>query len=121
MKWYIRFCASINFFFEKKMKYNDADIFTFNFILLLTIVYFLGGKYLFELLIGRILKLSTLYYFVIGGVIALFNYLFVFRKYKLQEYYNNKLNSVLTIFIILFGYLLMLIGGQIARLHFYGY
>lgn len=35
LNWYYRFCCSVHSFFERRMKYRDAEIFTFFFTALL--------------------------------------------------------------------------------------
>lgn len=112
---YLKFCASINFFFERKLNYDDPGIFSLLFVTVIEIVYFFGILYSVQLILGRRLFLPTFVYFVVFGLFVVLNYLFAFRREQLYRVYKSKLSLIATLCVIVFGYLFMGITGSLCR------
>lgn len=112
---YLKFCASINYFFERKMGYSDAGLFALLFVTVVQSVYSFAVLYFIELVMKEKLKVHSAYYYMGFAILVALNYLFAFRKEQLYVYYKQKLNVWATIAIILMGYALMGILGDYAR------
>jgi hypothetical protein len=54
------------------------------------------------------------------AVLVLANFFIVYRKAKQYNYYSERINIFLTIILIISGYVLMGIGGQVYRQYFVG-
>ncbi len=102
MVWYYRFCCSIHSFFERRMKYEDPEIFTFFFTLVLIQLHvfsFLGaGGILFHEMTVLFSKYDQLIFFI---ELCLVNYAIAFRKFKYLGYENKRLRGWTTVTIII--------------------
>lgn len=116
MALYYRFCATIHFFFDKKMKLTDPGIYSILFISMIESIYVLGIGYVYFLVKNMVMP--DIFFDVMYGVMTaliILNYFIVYRGEKQYRYYDNKLNPYLVIFIIILGYALMGVGGQLQR------
>jgi len=114
-KFYLRFCASINYFFERKMGYDDPGIFALLFIVVVQQVYSYGIFYVIEILVEKKIDYPSYFPYVLLFLWAVLDYFFAFRKEQLYRHYKTKMNPWLTIAIIVFGYILMLAMGYYCR------
>lgn len=112
MNSYYGFCSSIHYFFEKKMKLADPAIFSISFISFVEMIYSIGLFYVACIFSDKIFTYSP--YAAIG--IFLFcvalNYFFV---YKREKHYSKKLHPVFVISIIVLGYVIIGVSGNIVR------
>jgi amino acid permease len=106
MIWYLRFCCTVHYFFEYKMKNDDPEIFTF----FLTLVLIQLNVFSILCLIGIILHENTAKFsrydqlvFFIG--LAIINYLISFRKLRYLGYQQQRLSkwSAIILIILTFG------------------
>lgn len=119
MQLYYRFCSTIHFYFDRKMKIQDPSIFSLLFICLLQVVYLFGGYYTFCLVTEQKMTLNKWYLYLMFAGIVLINYIVVYREAKQYGYYESLLNHYVVIGIIICGYLFMGISGQLYRNYFY--
>lgn len=116
MTLYYRFCATIHYFFDKKLKLTDPGIYSILFISMIEFIYVLGVGYFYFLFRNEITpKVFFKAMYVVITAFIILNYLLVYRSEKQYRYYSNKLNPYLVIFIIILGYALMGVGGQLQR------
>jgi hypothetical protein len=105
MVWYYKFCCSVHYFFERRMKYEDAEIFTFFFMLVLiqldvfTLLGALG--ILFHEKTVLFSKYDQLIFFI---TLCLINYLIAFKKSRYLKYENERLRGLSTLTIIILSY-----------------
>ena len=119
VNFYYRFCSTIHYFFDKKIKIKDPSIFSLLFISLLQGIYLFGCYYSFSLINKHKLYLNK-WYLYLGFILIIFlNYLIVYRKGKQYEYYNMLLNRYLVIGAIIGGYIFMGVSGQLYKDFFY--
>lgn len=114
-RYYLRFCASINYFFERVRKDDDPGIPALLFVALTLSVYTYGLFYVFELIIGRKLNVSAVFYYGVFILWSVVNYVFAFRKEQLYRFYKYRFNPWQAVAIILVGYSIMAIAGYYAR------
>jgi DMSO/TMAO reductase YedYZ heme-binding membrane subunit len=117
---YYRFCSTVHYFFERKMGMADPDIYSMVFITLCMVVYGLGIVHIIEVIEKKRLIFPSVYYYIAAAAILLANYLIVYRRGKQNEYYQKLINPYLVVAIIIFGYVLMGVTGQINRGYFIG-
>ena len=101
---YLRFCASINYFFERVRKDDDPGVLALLFITVLASVYSFGLFYSIELFAGRKIGAKAYYFYGLFILFGVLNYFFVFRKEQVYEYYKTRLNIWTTLFLIFLGY-----------------
>ena len=112
---YLRFCASVNYFFERVRKDDDPGIPSLLFVAVLLSIYTYGFFYSVELIIGRKLNVHSFYFYGILIFWGVFNYFFAFRKEQLYRHYKDKYNTWITLTIILVGYAFMGITGYYSK------
>lgn len=115
-KCYLRFCASINFFFERVRNDDDPGIPALLFVTVLFSVYSYGFFYSVELFIGKEINIHKSFFFGVFVLWGLLNYFLAFRKERLYKYYENKLRPSETLLFIILGYVFMGITGYYSRL-----
>ena len=114
-RFYLRFCASINFFFERKLGYDDPGIFALLFITVIQMVYLFGFLYSIQIFQRHKFAIPASLYYVMFVIFIATNYFLAFRKEQLYECYTKRLKPVATISIILGGYLFMGVTGTVLR------
>jgi hypothetical protein len=105
MVWYYKFCCSVHYFFERRMKYEDAEIFTFFFMLVLiqlnvfSIIGVLGILFHEKTVLFN--KYDQPILFI---MICLINYLISFRRLRYLNYEKEKLNGLSAFIVIVLTY-----------------
>lgn len=112
MGFYYRFCSTIHFFFDKKMRLSDPSIFSILFISMIEYFYILGGYYFICIFLSRRIYEFKFYMFATLGIITLMNFFLIYRKAKQYDYYSNRVNTFFAIILIVLGYAVMGLGGQ---------
>jgi len=119
MNFYYRLCSTIHYFFDKKMKITDPSIFSIFFISMMEAIYILGVYYFVCILLVKHLATFKYFMFAILTFFLLLNYCLIYRKAKQYNYYSQRINSLFVIILIILGYLVMAIGGQMYRVFFF--
>lgn len=114
-KSYLRFCASVNFFFERIRKDDDPGIPALLFVTVLLCVYSYGLFYSSELLAGKKININSFFFYGVFVFWGVFNYFLAFRKEQLYRHYKDKFNLCQSLAIILIGYVFMLITGYLSH------
>lgn len=115
MTFYYRFSSSIHYFFDKKMKLTDPSIFSILFLSMIESFYVLGCYYFVCVFLSRRIYEFKFYMLAVLGILVLVNYFLIYRKAKQYDYYSKRINNYLVIILIVFGYVIMGIGGQVYR------
>lgn len=101
------------------MRLSDPSIYSILFISLVELIYIIGASYFVSLLLKRKLTYPFDYsMYIVIALLVLLNYLIVYRKAKQYDYYTRRINTILMIVIIILGYVIMGIGGQMYRQFF---
>lgn len=112
---YLRFCASVNFFFERIRKDDDPGVLALLFVTVLLSVYTYGVFYSVELLAGKKINIHSFFFYGVLIFWGVFNYFFAFRKEQLYRHYKDKFNLWQSLLIILLGYAFMFITGYFCQ------
>ena len=75
-------------------------------------IYGLGVLYVIEIGLKRRLDIPNVFFYIAFFILIALNYLLVFRR---RKQYANPIKPYIVILIIVFGYILMGIGGQKNR------
>lgn len=114
MQHYYRFCSTIHYFFDKKIKLSDPGIYSILFISMIESFYLLGGYYFVCVFILKRLMVIKFYMLSVLMLLVLLNYLLVYRNARQYEY-SKKLNPIIVIFVVILAYAFMGIGGSEYR------
>ena len=114
MNLYYRFCSSIHYFFERKLSLNDPGIYSILFLTHCFIIYSFGIYYTIEIILDRKIDINQWYFYSFYFIVTAINFLVVYRSGK-HVYYEKLLNPYVVVILIIVGYVLMGIGGQVAR------
>ena len=118
LKWYKKFCCGLFYLFKEKAK-SDIPIYaTFMFTLFLFVLIVFGADSLFYLMYDTKYKLSRYLVFGLIGIIAIPNYLFVFKDKKFLSFYEYKLSQQKVIILILLIFclsLLLILNGGVRK------
>lgn len=105
IRWYYRFCCSVHYFFERRMKYEDAEIFTFFFTLVLiqlNVFSLMGAAGIF--LHKRTVLFSKYDQPIFFITLCIINYLIAFRGLRYLTYENKKLGGLSALAVIILSY-----------------
>jgi hypothetical protein len=114
MNLYYRVCSTIHYFFERKLSLKDHGIYSILFITHCFVIYSFGIYYFVEIIAGKKINLNPWYFYAIYFIVTAINFFIVYKREK-HTNYEKLLKPYVVIAIILIGYILMGIGGQITR------
>jgi hypothetical protein len=115
LQWYKRFCCGIFYLLKEKAKSDIPFFATFMFTLFLFVLIVYGADSLIAILLKTKYNVSRYLMFGLVFIVAIPNYLVVFKDNKFLDFYDKKLShlkviiSILLIFVLSLGFVLM--GG----------
>ena len=107
MIYYYRFCCAMHYFFERKMKYENAEIFTFFFTVLILFVNSFSIFLLFQIIANRRITIPDSYKVPIFLFFCLLNYLLAFKNSKYLKYERSRYGNATILLIVVFSYLFL--------------
>jgi len=105
MKFYMRYCCGLEYWFSDIIKDSNPIVYTFFTSLLSLVFLILSAVSVIKVIVGITFDTPLNISAVLLAVVALINYLVVFRNSRYMKYYNNRLNLFVTsiIFLLLLG------------------
>jgi len=110
LEWYKKFCCGIFSLLKEKAKSDVPFYATFMFTLFLFILIIFGTDSLIYLLLKTKYHLSRYLVFGLVFILAIPNYLLVFKDKKFLDFYDKKLSNLKVVLIILLIFFLSLIS-----------